>query len=73
MEGKLKSVVDDDHFREKRNQFFFFLNRKQHESIFGLSAFCCILKLFLDVLAHCIVLAFQNGHMNRHRHSRKKF
>ena len=44
------------------------------ESVFGLSAFYHVLMLFPDVLAHCIVLAFKNGHMNRHHHhSRKKF
>ena len=39
---------------------------KQSESIFGLSAFCRVPKLFPDVRAHCIVvLAFKNGHANR--------
>ena len=47
-------------------------NPKQSESIFGLSAFCLVLKLFPDVRAHCIVvLAFKNGHANRHRFRRK--
>ena len=50
-------------------------NRKQSESVFGLSAFCCSLKLFPNVRgARCIVvLAFKNGHTNRHHHSWKKF
>ena len=49
-------------FTEKRR------NRKQSEPVFDLSAFCHVLKLFLDVLARCIVvLAFKNGHTNRHQ------
>ena len=54
VEEKLKSVVDD-HFRG-----FFFLrfiiifNPKQSESVFVLSAFCRVMKLFLDARAlHC--------------------
>ena len=64
VEQKLISVVDDDHFRgkkvdEKRNQKI----PKQSESVFGLSAFCRILKLLPDVHArYIVVLAFKNGH-----------
>ena len=67
VEQKLKSLksVVDDRFRGKK----IFKNRlknnpKQSKSLFGLSAFCRILKLFLDVRARCIVLAFKNGHAN---------
>ena len=71
VEQKLKSVDDDDHFQTKnidqKNK-----HPKQSESIFGLSMFCRVLKLFPDVLVRCIVLAFKNGHTNRHHHSRKK-
>ena len=36
---------------------------KQSESVFGLSTFCRVLKLFPDVRTRCIVvLAFKNGH-----------
>ena len=72
VEQKLKSGVADDHFREikkltKKNN-----NLKQSESVFGLSAFCRVLKLFPDVLAGCIVvLAFKNVHANSHHHARK--
>ena len=73
VEHKLKFVVDDDHFRRKKNQQQNKQkNPKQSEPLFGLSAFCRVLKLFPDVHSHCIVvLAFKNGHANRH-HSRKK-
>ena len=64
VEQKLKSVVDDDHFRGGKNRRKKKKNPKQSESVFGLSAFCCVLKLFPDVRAHCIVLAFKNGHAN---------
>ena len=76
VEQKLKSVVDDDHFHGggKIWWFFKYFYPKQSKSLFGLSAFCRVLKLFPDVRARCIVvLAFKNGHANRHHHSRKKF
>ena len=50
-EQKLKSVVDDDHFHENKIDGGKKKNLKQSESIFGLSTFCHILKLFPDV--HC--------------------
>ena len=45
--------------------------KQQSKSVFCLSQFCCVLKLFPDLLArYIVVLAFKNGHANRHRHSR---
>ena len=73
VEQKLNSVVDDDHFRgkniyKKKHP----KNQKQSESVFGLAAFCLVLKLFPDVLARCIVvLVLKNGHANRHVSSEK--
>ena len=71
VEQKLKSVVDDYHFRKRKNQQ---QNQKQSKSIYGLSAFYRVLKLFPDVRTSCIVvLASENGHANRHHHSWEKF
>ena len=40
-------------------------NPKQSESVFGLSTFSRVLRLFPDVRVCCIVvLAFTNGHAN---------
>ena len=44
VEQKYKSIVDDDHFRKKMKKKRKKSNiPKQSESVFGLSAFCCVL------------------------------
>ena len=53
MEHKLNSVVDD-HFREEKNRQKKYKIPKQSESVFGLSAFCHVLKSFPGARAlHC--------------------
>ena len=66
VEQKLKSVVDDDHYLGKKiNNNKIIPKQSDSESVLGLTAFCCVLKLFPDVHARCIVvLAFKNGHAN---------
>ena len=52
---ELKSVLYDKRFREREIDE----KGKKSESVFGLSTFCRVLKLFPDVLARCIALALK--------------